>query len=74
MSTRRAHPAVTFFGTFISRSFGFVCLFHQSVQFLYRFAFKFHFGVTVPAISGRVEQHALAPKFKAEVASRLWAV
>jgi hypothetical protein len=65
MSTRRAHPAVTFFGT----------LTHQSVHFFaYRFAFEFHFGVTVPAISGRLEQHALAPKFRAEVASRLKAV
>jgi hypothetical protein len=65
MSTRRAHPAVTFFGTLISRSFSFVCLFHQSVHFLFivsaficlsfhfrvsfRFHFEFSFVETVPA-------------------------
>jgi hypothetical protein len=86
MTTRRAHPAVTFFGTLISRSFS---LFRQSVHFfvyrfsihffVYRFAFSFTFGFhfefsfveTVPAISGRLEQHTLAPKFRAEVALRL---
>jgi hypothetical protein len=49
------------------------CLFVSSVSsfFVYRFAFEFHFGVTVPAISGRLEQHALAPKFRVEVALRL---
>jgi hypothetical protein len=60
MTTRRAHPAVSFFGTLISRSFSFVCLFHQSVHF-YRFTFEFSFAVsflsfffvvTVPAIRG----------------------
>jgi hypothetical protein len=88
MTTRRAHPAVSFFGTLISRSFSFVWLFHQSVHFfvysfsiqffyrftfsfLSRFSFEFSFVETVPAISGRLEQHALAPKFKAEVALRL---
>jgi hypothetical protein len=35
MTTRRAHPAVTFFGTLISRSFSFVCLFRQLVHFLF---------------------------------------
>jgi hypothetical protein len=52
MTTRRAHPAVTFFGTLISRSFSFVCvvsqfIFSLSVQdsfFVYRFAFSFTFG------------------------------
>jgi hypothetical protein len=85
MTMRRAHHAVTFFGTLISRSFSFVWLFRQSVHFLfivtafnffvYRFTFgfflSFHFRVTVPAISGRLEQHALALKFRVEVASRL---
>jgi hypothetical protein len=74
MSTRRAHPAVTFFGTLISRLFSFVCLFHQSVHFFrftFEFSFEFSFVETVPAISGRLEQHALAPKLKAEVTSRL---
>jgi hypothetical protein len=49
MTTRRAHPAVTFFGTLISRSFSFVCvvsqfIFSLSVQdsfFVYRFTFSF---------------------------------
>jgi hypothetical protein len=85
MTTRHAHPAATFFGTLISRSFS---LFRQSVHFFvyrfniqlfYRFAYSFTFGFhfefsfveTVPAISGRLEQHTLAPKFKAEVALRL---
>jgi hypothetical protein len=80
MMTRRAHPAVTFFGTLISRSFSFVCLFRQSVHFLFivslsvffRVSFRFHlefsFVETVPAIPGRLEQHTLAPKFRAEVA------
>jgi hypothetical protein len=49
MTTRHAHPAVTFFGTLISRSFS---LFRQSVhffvyhfrnQFFLSFRFQFHF-------------------------------
>jgi hypothetical protein len=49
MTTRHAHPAVTFFGTLSSRSFS---LFHQSVhffvyhfrnQFFLSFRFQFHF-------------------------------
>jgi hypothetical protein len=45
MTTRGAHPPVTFFGTLISRSFGFVCLFHHSVflSFHFRVSFRFHF-------------------------------
>jgi hypothetical protein len=101
MTTRRAHPAVTFFGKLISRSFS---LFRQSVNFsfivsgfnflfivslsvsfafhfrfsfvqsfLSRFSFlSFHCRALVPAILGRLEQHTLAPKFKAEVALRLY--
>jgi hypothetical protein len=51
MTTRRAHPAVTFFGTLISRSFSFACLFRQfSIHFLFivslsvffRVSFRFH--------------------------------
>jgi hypothetical protein len=42
LTTRRAHPAVTVFGTLISRSFSFVCLFRQSVHFfVYRFSIQF---------------------------------
>jgi hypothetical protein len=37
MTSRRAHPAVTFFGTLISRSFSFVCVVNQ-------FTFSFTFG------------------------------
>jgi hypothetical protein len=41
MTSRRAHPAVTFFGTLILRSF---CLCRQSIQFLvYRFLVHFFF-------------------------------
>jgi hypothetical protein len=63
------------FGTFILRSFSFACLFHYSVFLLIvalsSFLLRLHFRVTVPAITGRLEQHALAPKYRAEVASRL---
>jgi hypothetical protein len=31
MTSRRAHPAVTFFGTLISRSFSFVCVVSQFI-------------------------------------------
>jgi hypothetical protein len=71
-------PSVTFFGTLILRFFSFVCLFQLSVVFLsFHFQFSFagfifeSFVEIVPAITGRLEQHALAPKFRAEVASRL---
>jgi hypothetical protein len=37
----------------------------------FSFFLRFHFRVTVPVITGRLEQHALAPKFRGEVASRL---
>jgi hypothetical protein len=54
MTSRRAHPAVTFFGTLISRSFSFVCavsqfIFSLSVQgsfFVYQFTFSFAFSFT----------------------------
>jgi hypothetical protein len=52
MTTRRVHPAVTFFGTLISRSFSFVCVVSQSIFslsfqdsfFCLSFHFQFSFG------------------------------
>jgi hypothetical protein len=51
------------------------CLFVSSVSsfffrlsFHFRFSCEFSFVETVPAITGWLEQHALAPKFRAEVA------
>jgi hypothetical protein len=67
-------PSVIFFGTLILRSFS--LLFVSSFSFfVYRFTVEFSF-VQSHCVShtGRLEQHALAPKFRAEVASRLWAV
>jgi hypothetical protein len=55
MTSRRAHPAVTFFGTLIPRSFSFVCVVNQfiislsgqgSIFFVYRFTFSFAFSFT----------------------------
>jgi hypothetical protein len=78
---RTRPPSVTFFGTFVLRSFSFVCLFQLSVlclSFYFRFSFVESFAVSFQSYcashSGRLEQHALAPKFRAEVASRLWAL
>jgi hypothetical protein len=52
MTSRRAHPAVTFFGTLIPRSFSFVCVVNQFIIgsgfnfFVYRFTFSFAFSFT----------------------------
>jgi hypothetical protein len=43
MTSRRAHPAVTFFGTLISRSFSFVCVVNQDSFSVYRFRVHFLF-------------------------------
>jgi hypothetical protein len=49
MTTRRAHPAVTFFGTLISRSFSlFVCFVSQFIFFfVYRFSIQFFFIISL---------------------------
>jgi hypothetical protein len=46
MTSRRAHPAVTFFGTLISRSFSFVCVVNQFIL-VYRFRVHFLFIVSL---------------------------
>jgi hypothetical protein len=87
MTTRRAHPAVTFFGTLISRSFSFVCVVRQfifslSVQdsffclsFHFQFSFAFHFRFSfIYSFLCRVLVPAISSFFQFSTVVRLWSV